>query len=149
MPILFISAYNDIIYLMRRRRSILDNQNLVRRYISRLRLLGINPSSPDLDEITRILIIQAIENINTGRALGYNSQAFAPNTRFNEYGLSVITSRARSNVIGLNSIGLTLTFNGNVRTSIGGGRITRATPEFIAFQNNMRRIVPVNGIVNR
>lgn len=132
---------------MRRRRSLLENQYQVRRYLDRLRQLGVNPNNPDLDPITRILIIQAIENINTERTRGYNNQGFAPNTRFNAYGLSVITSRARSNLIRLNSIGLTLTFNGNVRYSIGGGT-TSATPEFIVFQYNMRRIVPVNGIVN-
>lgn len=145
---LVIFTYIYIIYLMRGRSSLEHNQFLVSQYFYKLRLLGINPSNPNLDEITRVLILQGIANINTGRPRVYKSQDFSPNTRFNEYGLSVITSRALSDVRGLNSIGLTLTFTGSVRRSTIGGGAAYASPKFIAFQYNMRHRVPVNGIVN-
>lgn len=144
---LFLVIFIDIIYLMMRRgRGGYSLQYHL--FIRRLRELGIDPRNPGLDEITRVLILQAGERFMTGRRKGYNSQNFAPSVRFNEYGLYVISLRAQLNPGELNSIGLTTSyFNGRVQ-HINGGSTATASAEFIAFQYNMRHTVPVNNIVS-
>nr|ATI20235.1 hypothetical protein [Juglanconis oblonga]ATI20394.1 hypothetical protein [Juglanconis oblonga] len=115
-------------------------------FLERLHESGINERDPNLDEITRVLVLQSMHRFAIRRRRGYNSQDFPRNVRFNQYGLYIIYLRAESNYLGLNSIGLQL--DGNRVRYIHNHNTAIATADFIAFQNSLSGIIPANEKVN-
>nr|ATI20500.1 hypothetical protein [Juglanconis juglandina] len=140
---LLLFAYIFSIYLME---EVDRNNRNYHLFLERLHELGINERDPNLDEITRVLVLQSMHRFALRRRRGYNSQDFPRNVRFNQYGLYIIYLRAESNYLGLNSIGLQL--DGNRVRYIRSHKTAIATAEFIAFQYSMSGFIPANEKVN-